>query len=87
VVKGSFGETRLPRDGETGLPLTGFSDNWWMGLSLLHTLFAAEHNAVAEAIQVKKALPSLIDSISLTIYQHRRYQKLKRARIEGFVTG
>lgn len=54
VVKGPFGETRLPRDKETGLPLTGFSENWWMGLSLLHTLFAAEHNAVAGAIQVRK---------------------------------
>lgn len=57
VVKGPFGETRLPRDGETGLPLTGFSDNWWMGLSLLHTLFAAEHNAVGGAIQVMKGTP------------------------------
>lgn len=28
--------------------LTGFNTNWWIGLSLLHTLFAREHNAICQ---------------------------------------
>lgn len=30
-----------------GIPKTGFNDNWWLGLSLLHHIFANEHNAIA----------------------------------------
>lgn len=37
----------LPRD-QRGIPITGFSDNWWTGLELLHTLFALEHNAICD---------------------------------------
>jgi hypothetical protein len=37
----------LPRDSR-GIPVTGFSDNWWTGLELLHTLFVLEHNAICE---------------------------------------
>src|SRR3954464_15693222 len=36
-------EMFLPRDA-TGNVVTGFSDNWWIGMELLHTLFALEHN-------------------------------------------
>jgi hypothetical protein len=32
---------------------TGFTTNWWVGLSLLHTLFANEHNAIAAKIREK----------------------------------
>lgn len=45
----------LPRDA-TGLPKTGFNTSWWVGMELLHTLFAMEHNAICDAI--KKANPS-----------------------------
>lgn len=34
-----------------GLPVTGFNDNWWLGLSAVHTLFAREHNAVCDALR------------------------------------
>lgn len=46
-------EAFLPRDGDTGLPLTGFNNNWWLGLEILHTLFALEHNAVCEMFRQK----------------------------------
>lgn len=37
---------RLPMDGNSGIELSGVNGNWWMGLSLLHTLFVHEHNAI-----------------------------------------
>ena len=36
--------------GDNGLPLTGLSDSWWLGLSTMQTLFAREHNAVCDAL-------------------------------------
>lgn len=30
--------------------MTGFNDNWWVGLSLLHTLFTWEHNTICDAL-------------------------------------
>jgi hypothetical protein len=42
----------LPEDpGRPGADLTGFNDSWWVGLSLLHTLFAREHNAIGAALK------------------------------------
>lgn len=49
-VDDSSGAVCLPRD-ERGIPQTGFSDNWWIGLELLHTLFALEHNAICDALR------------------------------------
>jgi hypothetical protein len=34
-----------------GVALSGFASNWWAGLSLLHTLFAREHNAICDALK------------------------------------
>lgn len=31
-----------------GYEVTGFRDNWWVGLSMLHHLFTLEHNAIAD---------------------------------------
>ncbi len=33
-----------------GLPVTGFHDNWWVGLELIHTLFHFEHNSIIDDI-------------------------------------
>ena len=40
----------LPRNID-GTPQTGFTDNWWLGIEMLHTLFALEHNAICDAIR------------------------------------
>jgi len=45
----------LPVDspsGVTELELAGVNANWWIGLSVLHTLFAREHNAVVDRLKV-----------------------------------
>ncbi len=42
--------TFLPRD-PSGNVLTGFSDNWWIGMELLHTLFALEHNSLCDMLR------------------------------------
>lgn len=43
-------EQFLPRD-KDGNVLTGFNDNWWVGMEILHTLFALEHNAICDALR------------------------------------
>jgi hypothetical protein len=40
----------LPIDPESGLSLTGFTDNWWIGLAMLHTLFTVEHNHICDLL-------------------------------------
>lgn len=40
----------LPRNSD-GTPQTGFNDNWWLGMEMLHTLFALEHNAICDEIR------------------------------------
>ena len=49
----------LPVDPETQIDRTGMTTNWWLGLSLLHTLFVREHNAVCE--HLKRAYPHWSD--------------------------
>ncbi len=41
----------LPTDYLTGIPVTGFNDNWWLGLSMMHQLFTREHNAIADMLK------------------------------------
>ncbi len=43
----------LPVDPETGVDITGFNENWWIGLSLLHTLFTHEHNAICDGLKAE----------------------------------
>ena len=39
------------RHGKQGLDLTGFNDNHWVGVSLLHTLFVREHNYLCDRLR------------------------------------
>ncbi|MEA2484227.1 MAG: hypothetical protein QOC55_2174 [Thermoleophilaceae bacterium] len=41
----------LPHEFEEGVDRTGFSENWWFGLSCLHTLFTKEHNAICDVLK------------------------------------
>lgn len=50
------GKLKLQDDGRlpiarNGVEDTGFVRNWWVGLTLLHTLFAKEHNAICERLK------------------------------------
>lgn len=44
------GNGLLPVDLQTGIDITGVSGNWWVGLSMLHTLFTLEHNAICDRL-------------------------------------
>ncbi len=48
-----IGETDhlLAIDPLTGFDRSGFTDNWWVGLSLLHTLFTREHNSIVDRLR------------------------------------
>jgi heme peroxidase len=60
-------EGKLPIDPETGLSITGFTNNWWLGLALLHTLFTLEHNAICD--RLKREYPNWEDE---QLYQTAR---------------
>ncbi len=49
----------LPVDPSNGRTISGFTDNWWLGLELLHTLFVYEHNAICS--QLAESEPQLTD--------------------------
>lgn len=41
--------------GKNGIEQTGFVRNWWIGLSMLHTLFTREHNAICDHLKKRYA--------------------------------
>src|SRR3954454_5805216 len=41
----------LPHEHEEGVDRSGFTENWWFGLSCLHTLFTKEHNAICDRLK------------------------------------
>ena len=52
---GTDGKLRLDETGKLpldrhGIEETGFTRSWWVGLSMLHTLFAREHNAICDRL-------------------------------------
>src|SRR5262249_575652 len=49
----------LPIDPGTRLDMSGFTGNWWVGLTLLHTLFTREHNTLCE--HLRREYPSWPD--------------------------
>ena len=67
---GVDGKLRLNEDGT--LPLgkndieeTGFTRNWWVGLTMFHTLFAREHNAICDLL--REAYPDWDDNRLLNV--------------------
>ena len=36
-----------------GIEITGVTDNWWLGLSLMHQLFTLEHNAICDRLHAE----------------------------------
>jgi hypothetical protein len=62
---GVDGKLRLNEDGtlpldQKGIEETGFTRNWWVGLAMLHNLFAREHNAICD--HLKTAYPDWGDN-------------------------
>src|ERR1051326_1682357 len=53
---GQHGKMRIGEDGllpldSRGIDDTGVNGNWWMGLSMMHTLFVHEHNAICDRLR------------------------------------
>ena len=57
----------LPADPNSGVEITGVNGNWWIGLSLMHTLFTLEHNAICD--HLKSEYPSWTDD---DLFDHAR---------------
>ncbi len=65
LVIGSDG--LLPLDPDSGVDITGVNGNWWIGLSMLHTLFTLEHNVICD--RLLEAYPSWSDD---ELFDHAR---------------
>lgn len=57
----------LPLDPISGIDQVGFTGTWWVGLSMMHTLFVKEHNAICD--QLKKLYPDWDDN---KLFDHAR---------------
>ena len=65
VRSGIDGKVKLTADGllpldNQGIEVTGFTRNWWVGLAMLHTLFAREHNSICD--RLKETYPDWDDT-------------------------
>ena len=41
----------LPVNPATGVHLSGFTESWWVGLAMLHTVFTREHNYICDLLE------------------------------------
>ena len=57
----------LPFDPQTGVEITGVNKNWWIGLSMMHTLFTREHNVICDRLHAE--YPSWSDD---DLFDHAR---------------
>ncbi|HEY9649068.1 MAG TPA: peroxidase family protein, partial [Coleofasciculaceae cyanobacterium] len=57
----------LPLNPVNGIEMVGFDSNWWIGMSMLHTLFVKEHNAICD--HLKKEYPDWTDQ---QLFDHAR---------------
>lgn len=57
----------LPLDPDAGVDMTGVNGNWWIGLSMLHTLFTLEHNVICDRLH--EAYPTWSDD---ELFDHAR---------------
>lgn len=57
----------LPLDPELGIDLVAFPGTWWIGMSMLHTLFVQEHNSICD--RLKQAYPDWSDT---QLFDHAR---------------
>lgn len=57
----------LPLDPSSGVDITGVNGNWWIGLSMLHTLFTLEHNVICDRLH--EAYPGWSDD---ELFDHAR---------------
>jgi hypothetical protein len=57
-------ESFIPRDA-AGNVLTGFNTNWWIGMEMLHTLFALEHNSICDML--RKEYPMMHGYVSISM--------------------
>ena len=69
---GERGKLKVAADGflpldDKGIDLTGVNGNYWIGLSLLHNLFALEHNAICDRLATE--YPSWSDD---DVFDHAR---------------
>jgi hypothetical protein len=44
--------------GPDGLDITGYNDNWWVGISMLHNIWVKEHNLVYDMFKARSAFTS-----------------------------
>lgn len=68
LVKGA---KKLLPTGSDGIAITGFNQNWWLGLELMHHLFVLEHNAIVDMLM--KEYPLWKSQLSAKDYDNKLF--------------